>query len=233
LANDKKYTISFKSYHNERVKPVLFHGKEMHPLYLQVTFDRQSIYFKSYFFDLLSAPRYSLRHITGNRNPVINEVKEKEEKLVNYIIEKNAGNFSLELFRQQYNYYSRDIISELEKGFFEYLETFFADEGYSLLPVILHNSSKHISCGVLLEDFKSSFKPALYSKMMENAVYYAPPFIPVAGFAAQYLKDRLITFSVYEWEEPTIKVLFDNFLKKNHPSYNPATIARYVQQLIR
>ena len=50
----KPSKISYKLYLNERIHPVLFHGQEVYPLYIQVIHDRKPVYFKSYFFDLLS-----------------------------------------------------------------------------------------------------------------------------------------------------------------------------------
>lgn len=52
--------ISFKTYLNDRLKQVDFHGQLTFPLYVQVTYERKPIYFKSYYFELFSKPRYLL-----------------------------------------------------------------------------------------------------------------------------------------------------------------------------
>ena len=64
---EKESTISYKVYSNERLKKVLFYGKEIYPLYIQVIYDRKPIYFKSYFFDLLSQEKYVLHYIGGKK----------------------------------------------------------------------------------------------------------------------------------------------------------------------
>ena len=37
------YNVSYKTYLNERVKPVRFRGRETFPLYIQITYDRKTI----------------------------------------------------------------------------------------------------------------------------------------------------------------------------------------------
>ena len=52
--------ISYKTYLNDRLKQVDFHGQLTCPLYVQVTFERKTIFFKSYYFELFSKSRYGL-----------------------------------------------------------------------------------------------------------------------------------------------------------------------------
>ena len=49
--------ISYKTYYNDRLKEVDFHGQQTHPLYVQVTYERKTIFFNSYYFALFSKPR--------------------------------------------------------------------------------------------------------------------------------------------------------------------------------
>lgn len=54
----KTYKVSYKTYFNDRLKQEFFHGELTYPLYAQVTFDKKSIFFKSYYFELFLNPRY-------------------------------------------------------------------------------------------------------------------------------------------------------------------------------
>jgi hypothetical protein len=36
------YLVSYKTYRNDRIKPVLFQDRETHPLYVQLTYDRRT-----------------------------------------------------------------------------------------------------------------------------------------------------------------------------------------------
>lgn len=56
----RTYKVTYKTYFNERLKEVSFHGKLTHPLYIQVTFDRKTTFYKSYYFELFSKPKYLL-----------------------------------------------------------------------------------------------------------------------------------------------------------------------------
>ncbi|TCN49392.1 hypothetical protein D0809_24335, partial [Flavobacterium circumlabens] len=55
---NKLSKISYKTYFNEKLKQVPL-GKIMtHPLYVQITFERKTLFFKSNFFELFSKPKY-------------------------------------------------------------------------------------------------------------------------------------------------------------------------------
>jgi hypothetical protein len=99
---EKESTISYKVYPNDRLKKVFFHGKEMHPLYIQVIYNRRPIYFKSYFFDLLSKEKYALHYIGGKKPPAEKEVIAKEENVLRFLIERQNKNFSLETLQKDY-----------------------------------------------------------------------------------------------------------------------------------
>ncbi len=122
---DKVYTISYKTYFNERLKPVLFHGQEMHPLYIQVIFDRKPIYFKSYFFDLLAKEK----HGSNSVKPAAKDVIQKEERLLEFLSRQQKDGFSLEQFKTDYQYYCRDLLDLMDVGFKNYMITFFFDDG--------------------------------------------------------------------------------------------------------
>jgi hypothetical protein len=85
----KEYKVTYKTYFNERLKKSQFHTRLMHPLYVQVIFDRIPIIFKSYYFDLFSKPKYAIRVAAQVFTPDIKEIIQKEEALIEFIIEKN------------------------------------------------------------------------------------------------------------------------------------------------
>lgn len=228
----KTYKVSYKIYFNDRLKPVSFHGKAINPLYIQVNFDRQSIYFKSYYFDLLSRPQYAARHITGNKIPNITEVRAKEEQLIDFIIEKNADNFSLVLFKERYDYYCRDLLDLMEGGFKDYLYVFFHDEGLPVLGSMIKEYGRIAQAINIVNGLKLALKPLIFSKLLENAVFYAPPYIPLQLFTDIKKKGRLITFSVYEWEQPERKEAFFEFLGKSLPKYEEKAVERQIKKLI-
>jgi len=90
----KTYKVTYKPYFNERIKPVKFQGKEIHPLYIQVTFDRKTIFFKSYYFDLFTEPRYAELETS------IEQITDQESRLIEFIINKNTDDFTLDKFTE-------------------------------------------------------------------------------------------------------------------------------------
>ena len=122
---EKAYKVTHKVYYNEKLNKILFHGKPTYPLYVQVTFDRKTIFFKSSFFELLSKPKYGIPHLGTMYGPNLKEIITKEDELIDFIVDKNLNDFSLELFKKEYDYYGRDLLDEMEDGFRDYLYTVF------------------------------------------------------------------------------------------------------------
>jgi hypothetical protein len=232
MKGEKTYKASFKTYQNSRLKTVSFHGKDIYPLYIQLSFDRQTIYFKSYYFDLLSRPQYAADHFTGTRPPSIKDIVAKEEKLIYFIIDKYADHFSLELFKEKYEYYNKDILSVLDEGFKEYLYIFFNDEGDNLLATMVSLIGKYESSITILDGFKNPLKPALYDKILLNATYYAPPYLPLIDLAGKKGEGPLTTLSVFEWGQNEIQQELDKLLEKSFQQYNKNELRKYISKLI-
>jgi hypothetical protein len=121
---EKTYRVTYKTYFNDRLKKVIFHGVHTYPLYVQVTFDRKTIVFKSYYFELFSKPRYAILQTDKIHSPTIKYIIEKENELIDFIIDKTLPNFSLEVFKREYNLYCKDLCDEMEEGFMEYIYFF-------------------------------------------------------------------------------------------------------------
>ena len=227
---EKESTISFKVYPNERLKKVLFHGKEMYPLYIQVIYNRQPIYFKSYFFDLLSKEKYALHYIGGKKPPAEKEVIAKEESLLRFLIERQNKNFSLETLQKDYYYYSKDLLNLLDDGFKNYLVTYLEDQGQPYIALMVESARETIMSSDLVHGFRSALKPPLFKLLLENAPYYGPAYIPLQDFMEKKETAFFYTFSVYEWEQ--YKMQFESFLKKEYSEYSFENVQAYMKKLI-
>ncbi|MDZ7646002.1 MAG: hypothetical protein U5K54_01830 [Cytophagales bacterium] len=139
----KAYRVTYKTYLNDRLNQIDFHGNHTHPLYIQVTFDRKTIFFKSYYFELFSKPRYLLHAAGKKRGPSIAEIISKENELLDFISDKIIDDFSLDRFKEMYKYYSRDLCDLAEDGFRQYLFTFFHDKGMPAFAKIILDGSKN------------------------------------------------------------------------------------------
>jgi hypothetical protein len=215
---EKEYRVTYKTYYNDRLKQTNFHGKLMYPLYVQVTFDRKSIFFKSFFFDLFSKPKYAARIGGEVFGPNIKDIIKKEESLIEFIIDKNRDNFSLELFKTEYAYYGRDLLDMMEPGFLEYLYTFLHDEGLPYLAETVRLGSLTCKLYDLVLDFKRCLNPKLYQKLWENSFYYSPPYLVLCAFNEKPQQTLLKVFTVMDWELLGSKVKLTEFLNKYYPT---------------
>jgi hypothetical protein len=215
--------ISFKIYFNDRLKQVYFHGITTHPLYVQVTYERRTIFFKSYYFELLSKERYLLT-VPGTgirKGPDLLDVIKKETEVIKFITDKHADDFSLELFKKEYAHYSKDLCEELECGFINYLHTFFWDEGMPALGDIMLHGSKNVIAFDAVRDMKSSFNKALYDKLIEHSFYHAPPYLPVYGFMKESKQWPMLILTVMEWERPETQAAFREYASLYFPGMDP------------
>lgn len=226
----KTYKVSYKTYFNDRLKKVSFHGKLTYPLYVQVTFDRKTIFFKSYYFELFSKPRYflSVAGLTGG--PSIEDIIKKENALIDFIIEKNLPDFSLDLFKQEYAYYSKDLCDITEDGFIDYMYVFFQDKGMPAFAVTVQQSSKFRIVYDVVRDMKRAFNKPLYDELIENSFYYAPPYLPLYGFMQQTKKWPMLSLTVMEWEDKKTTVGFIEFMKKYYPDKDSVEVVDQINK---
>ena len=189
------------------------------PLYVQVTFARKTIFFKSYYFELFAKERYLLK-IPGTsiaEGPGLLQVIGMETEVIRFIAEKHPDDFSLELFKKEYAWYSKDLCDELESGFINYLYTFFCDRGLSVLAETIQAGSKSAIAFDIVRDLKTALNKPLYDKLEEHSFYYAPPYLPVYGFMKEVKKWPMLCLTRREWELPDTKKDFKAYFKSHFP----------------
>ena len=226
----KEYKVTYKTYYNERLKKSVFHTKLMYPLYVQVIFDRVPITFKSYYFDLFSKAKYAIRIAGEAHSPDVKAIIQKEKILIEFIIDKNKNDFSLELFKKQYAFYSRDLLDIMEEDFLNYLFTFLHDEGLPYLADTIKKGSKDCQLYDLVRDIKIAFNSTIYKKLIENSFYYAPPYLPFYAFAEELKRTSLASLTVMEWEQPETKDKFIAFYKERYPGHSVEDAIKEIQK---
>jgi hypothetical protein len=228
---DKEYKVTYKTYYNERLKKSLFHTRLMYPLYVQVIFDRIPIIFKSYYFDLFSKAKYAIRIVGEVHPPTIKEIIQKEKILIEFIIDKNKDDFSLELFKKQYAFYSRDLLDIMEDDFLDYIFTFLHDEGLPYLADTIKKGAKDCQLYDLVRDIKIAFNSTAYKKLIGNSFYYAPPYLPLYAFAEELKRPPFTILTVMEWEQPETKSKFISFYKEHYPASSVDDVINEIQKL--
>jgi len=212
---EKTYKVGYRVHLYERLQKVNFHGELTFPIYIQVTFDRKSIIFKSYYFELFSKPRYG-KNLQGRKyGPVIKDIIETENRLIDFIIDKNIEDFSLDLFKKEYDFYCRDLCDLAEEGFIDYVFTYFNDQGLPAFAETLKKGGKLGLLSDLMNDMKTALKANIYNKFIENSFHYAPPYLTLNNFVQHTKKWPLRYFSVMEWHDDKIKQTFETFINKH------------------
>lgn len=229
---EKTYKVTYKTYHNPRLKEIMFHTKKMRPLYVQVIFDRIPIIFKSYYYDLFSKSKYAIRISGRVHTPDIKEIIKKEETLIEFIVDKNLQNFSLDLFKKEYAFYCRDLLDIMEESFLDYLFNFLHDEGLPYLADTINKGAQDCKMYDLLRDFKKALNPTLYKKLIENSYHYAPPYLPLYAFAQKPQSTPFTMLSMMEWEQPETKENFVAFFKNHSPEYDLEIALNNIRQWV-
>lgn len=228
----KTYKVSYKTYFNDRLKQVFFHGELTYPLYVQVTFDRKSVFFKSYYFELFSKPRYVIFMDGKMHGPSIENIVEKENALINFVIDRTLTDFSLERFKKEYAYYSKDLCDETEEGFIDYLFTFFQDKGMPALATTIREGSKFRRLYDVVRDMKRALNRSLYDELIENAFHHAPPYLPLFGFMMQLKKWPMLSLTIMEWEDVKIKERFGDYVLTNYPGHDADEVMEQVNKYL-
>lgn len=229
----KTYQVTYKVYHNERIKKVSFHGKLVYPLYIRLTFDRRSTEYKSNLFDLFMKPKYGIRVSGQVYPPSIEKIIQREEKLIEFVIDRHPDDFSLEVFKQEYDYYSRDLLDEMEPGFMNYIQTFFEDEGMPNLGDVLANSRWEVSLYEVIRDLKMALKPDLYQRLIDHSFHYAPPYYPLHQFIETPLRPPLTGLTVMDWEIPSTKKGFSDFMERNYSRQDLAEVLGQIDKWLK
>lgn len=228
----KTYKVSYKTYLNERLKQVSFHGKPTYPLYVQMTYDRKTMFFKSYYFELFSKPRYTLFSSGKKQGPSIEQVIEKENELIDFVIDKILPDFSLDRFKEEYLFYGQDLCDLMEPEFGNYLFTFFQDKGMPALATTIKEGGRFKILFDVLRDMKIALNKPLYDELIENSLYYAPPYLPLFGFMMQIKKWPMLSFTVKEWEDEKGKERFTDYILKTYPSQNVNDVTVQIEKWI-
>ncbi|HEX9513155.1 MAG TPA: hypothetical protein VF939_21845 [Puia sp.] len=190
------YDISYKTYFNTRIKDVVFQGEETWPLYVQVTYDRETIFFKSYYFDLFSQPKYDFLKM-----PMI-QVDALERRAIDFLITRNADRFNLRQLQQQYKMYSQDLLDSLDGPFKRWLAGYFKEQGLPGLSALLEYESEGVAAIRLWDDLKKCLDPGVFAKLEVKVTRgQVPPYIHLATYVRDKSPKGPFCLPLYEWSD--------------------------------
>jgi len=221
--------ISYKTYLNDRLKEVDFHGKRTHPLYVQVTYERKTIFFKSYYFELFSKPRYAMELPDGSiKGPDMAMIIEKENEVIGFVIEKLKNGFSLEEFKKHYAYFSKDLCDATELSYITYLYLFFDGKKMPYMAELIKWGSSHVITYDLVMDFKKTLKRDLYKELVGCAFHHAPPYLQLYSFMKETKHWPMLCLTAMELDNLEMVKAFKEFVELNYPNMNSIELVRQV-----
>jgi hypothetical protein len=176
-----------------------------HPLYVQVTFERKTLFFKSNFFELFSKPKYIIAVAGLVGSPSLEKIITLEMEVIEFIENKHSSNFSLELFKEEYAFYSQDLCDIMEEEFRNYLYTFFQDKSMSVFATAIREGSRQRIAYEIIRDLKKAFTKPFYDELIENSLYYGPPYFALYEFMQQTKKWPMLYLSVMEWKQVILR----------------------------
>ena len=186
------YDVTVKTYFNTRLKEVMYKGMETYPLYVQVTYDRKSIVFKSYYFDVFAQPKYDFLTIT------FAQINELEGRVIDSIVKRNANDFSLDLLLRRYRLYCLDILDNFDGPFKIWLGAYLKKEGLPALAVLFEHAPEEICAIRIWDDLRKIVDPGFFEKMEEKAAQ-AGPYLPLAEYVRHSSPEGPFCLPFYEW----------------------------------
>jgi hypothetical protein len=211
--------ISFKTYLNDRLKQVDFHGQSTYPLYVQVTYERKTIFFKSYYFELFAKPRYAMQLADGSiKGPDLEQIIEKENEVIRFVIDKLKDGFSLEAFKKLYAHFSTDLCDATEFEFITYLYLFFNSKELPQMAELIKWGTLHLVTYDLVIEFKETLKKSLFNELLQEAFQNAPPYLQLYSFMMHTKKWPLLCLTAMEWDNIETIRSFKEYVELHYPN---------------
>lgn len=219
----KNYKVSYKTYFSDRLKEVFFHGIKTYPLYIQLTYKRRTMFFKSYYFELLSKDRYAIKTKKSTSAPTLEAIIKKEHALIDFLIEKKlTAGFSLEEFKQAYDYYCRDLITETEEGVRAMMFVFFVDKDLVAMGRALAQGSMKIILYDVLKNMSLALTPKLFKDMSNYMLNQ--PYQALYEFLLKNNEFPMFCLTVMDLETEDMRQRLNAFLNENYAAKNISAI---------
>ena len=218
------YDVSYKTYFNNRIKPTVFQGKVSYPLYVQVTYDRKSLFFKSYYFDLFARPKFDFLQTT------IPQIEELEMGVIDYIVTKHFEAFDLDLLPRRYKMFSQDVLGGFE-GFFKlWLANYLKKEGFPGLAVLLEYAPDEVCVIRIWDDLKKILDPEFFNEM-EYAAVKAGPYLPLAMYVRHQSPAGPFCLPLHEWAIEEKRIEIESFVDERFSLVDFEPMVRAVKLL--
>ena len=206
------YDVSYKTYFNERLKPVRFRGKESYPLYIQVTYDRKTTSFKSYYFELFSRPKYAFLDIT------MDQIEQLESGVLDYVINRFSDEFSTDKIATRYKIFSQDVLDYMDVPFKKFLGEYFTKKEYPGIGELLQLASEDVCSIRIWDDLKKIIEPRAL-EYLEYAAVQEGTYLSLAIYIRHAAPKGPFCLPLHLWDDETTQERIENYLDERGPTF--------------
>lgn len=99
--------------------------------------------------------------------------------------------------------------------------------------VTVREGSRYRIAYDVVRDMKRAFTKSLYDELVENSLYYAPPYMPLYGFMQQTKRWPMLSLTVMEWETGDTQTAFIEYLQKYYPQNDAGEIKEQIEKWLK
>jgi hypothetical protein len=221
------YDISYKTYFNFRINQVRFQGEESWPLYVQMTYDRKTIFFKSYYFDLFARSKFDFL-----RMPII-QVDQLERRVIDFIIARYADRWYLDEVPRQYKVYCQDVLELCEPRLKLWLASYFREEKMAGLAAMVEQTQSGVAVLQVWDSLKKIMDDGSFLKMEEKAARFGGPYLPLATYIRHKYPKGPLCLPLHEWLDGEKQIAMENFTDGRFWRVDFGQLIGYVQGLVK
>jgi hypothetical protein len=160
-----------------------------------VTYDRRTVFFKSYYFELLARPRYDLLPVN------ILQVIDLESRLLDALIDEDAERFTLDGMLRKYRLWSVDVLDRYEESFKDLLVRVLIGEGMEGMAGLVKGAGDGVAGIVVWRELGRSLDKGLFNRMEDLVVKEGDPYLPLASYVWETRPDGPICLPLREWRD--------------------------------
>jgi hypothetical protein len=162
------------------------------------------------------------------KGPDLEQIIEKENEVIRFVIDKLKDGFSLEAFKKLYAHFSTDLCDATELDFITYLYLFFDSKELPHMAELINWGTLHLVTYDLVMEFKKTLKKSLYAELIEQAFDKAPPYLQLYNFIIHTKKRPLVCFTAMEWDNMEMIKSFKEYIELHYPNFNSSTLINQV-----
>ena len=224
-----KRKVTYRVYQHTRVKhKIPFFNEEVYPVYTTVMYGKRALNFKSRVFDhLLHQPGYNLPARLAN----IESIMQQESMVTGFIVESLGDHFTAEEFKQQYAFYTTDLLQQLEHQVKQFLISFFNQEGIPSIAHLISHTSEHLAADIIMKDLEKSLSPLLLRKIRSDPFFKETPYLPLKRFYESVTIDMPVLMAFNFCQQSFCTALLF-FLQKELPEFASYNFMQWIHSIL-